>query len=345
MARYLTDLADIARAAGLKVVELPGWQTRGRPGDFDPRGVLCHHTAGSGDTQRTAEQMALEGRPDLKPPLAQIALSRTGIVYVMAAGRANHAGKMKAIAGLPAGDGNEQLLGIEAMNTGFEGWGPAQFGAYVRLCAALCNAYDWPAYRVLGHKETSLSGKIDPGKMSMPDFRADVARDMATLKQPVVTPAGVYPGVALRRGATGPKVAELQTALGLDADGSYGPGTEAAVRTYQTAHALEVDGIAGPATWASLFQEDDMAMTPADRQALIEDIRDAILWAPTFPGQDGLGGSSIRNNIGVAAGNAMALRGAVAALAAGLGPTVQAAVQAALDADYEANVTLTKKES
>ncbi len=82
---------------------------------------------------------------------------------------------------------------------------------------------------------------------------------------PVVTAPGVYPGTALKRGDSGPKVAELQTALGLAADGSYGPGTEAAVTAYQTANGLQVDGITGPATWASIFtQEDDDMATPAE---------------------------------------------------------------------------------
>jgi hypothetical protein len=41
-------LADVLRAAGCTVVELAGWQNRGRPGSFGPvKGVLCHHTAGS----------------------------------------------------------------------------------------------------------------------------------------------------------------------------------------------------------------------------------------------------------------------------------------------------------
>jgi len=39
---------------------------------------------------------------------------------------------------------------------------------------------------------------------------------------------------------------------GLDADGAYGPKTEAAVKAYQKAHDLDTDGVVGPKTWASL---------------------------------------------------------------------------------------------
>jgi peptidoglycan hydrolase-like protein with peptidoglycan-binding domain len=52
--------------------------------------------------------------------------------------------------------------------------------------------------------------------------------------------------------AAGGTVVALQRALGLTADGIYGPQTRRAVRRYQRAHGLAVDGIAGPATLAAL---------------------------------------------------------------------------------------------
>jgi len=171
----LTDLAAACRKSGLTVVEVPGWQGRTRPGSFAPRGILVHHTGGSSDSRAYVDWMALEGRSDLPAPLSQLALSRTGIVYVCAAGRANHGGEAKATGPMPAGDANALYVGIEAMNTGSEGWTATQYDAYVALCAALCEHYGWPATHVRAHRETSVTGKWDPGLLDMDRFRNDIA--------------------------------------------------------------------------------------------------------------------------------------------------------------------------
>jgi lysozyme family protein len=52
--------------------------------------------------------------------------------------------------------------------------------------------------------------------------------------------------------SAGSSVSALQQALGIPADGIYGPQTRKAVRRFQRAHGLAVDGIAGPQTLAAL---------------------------------------------------------------------------------------------
>ena len=56
----------------------------------------------------------------------------------------------------------------------------------------------------------------------------------------------------LRLGVTGTDVKSLQILLSISADGSFGPGTDRAVRAYQSTHALNVDGIVGPLTYAKM---------------------------------------------------------------------------------------------
>ncbi|MFN8203037.1 MAG: transglycosylase family protein [Solirubrobacteraceae bacterium] len=67
----------------------------------------------------------------------------------------------------------------------------------------------------------------------------------------LAAPAG-HGSAVLRAGATGGGVSALQQALGVPADGVYGPQTRAAVRRFQRAHGLSVDGIAGPLTLSAL---------------------------------------------------------------------------------------------
>jgi len=61
----------------------------------------------------------------------------------------------------------------------------------------------------------------------------------------------------LKTGTSGESVKKLQAALGVTADGRFGPATEKAVRDFQEQSGLEADGLAGPATLAklNLFRE------------------------------------------------------------------------------------------
>jgi len=69
----------------------------------------------------------------------------------------------------------------------------------------------------------------------------------------VVVPVGVAEGqTMLQRGSEGEGVSAVQRALGIPADGEFGPITRAAVRRFQAAHGLEVDGVVGPITSRAL---------------------------------------------------------------------------------------------
>lgn len=63
---------------------------------------------------------------------------------------------------------------------------------------------------------------------------------------------GLYELILLMPGSRGPTVKKLQEALGISADGQFGPGTAKAVKDFQAKNGLDADGMAGPATLAKL---------------------------------------------------------------------------------------------
>jgi cell wall-associated NlpC family hydrolase len=76
------------------------------------------------------------------------------------------------------------------------------------------------------------------------------ARDAAHAQG--TTASGAVTGSLLRTGSRGPAVAAAQRALGIGADGVFGPQTRQAVLAFQAAHGLAVDGVVGPITAAAL---------------------------------------------------------------------------------------------
>lgn len=67
----------------------------------------------------------------------------------------------------------------------------------------------------------------------------------------------------LKVGSKGEDVKRLQEKLGLGADGSFGPGTEKAVKEWQAKNGLTADGIVGPSSWSKLFGGAAPAAAPA----------------------------------------------------------------------------------
>ena len=55
----------------------------------------------------------------------------------------------------------------------------------------------------------------------------------------------------IKRGSKGKAVKIWQIIVGVNADGDFGPATEAATKKFQKAHGLDVDGIVGKFSWAA----------------------------------------------------------------------------------------------
>jgi hypothetical protein len=163
----LTWLADELRKAGLKVVEVDGWTTRGSA-DFEPEGVTWHATAGSRTSTAMGEvRVILNGSTTAPPPIAQLMIYRDGVIYVCAAGRCNH--NKVGWAGPNKGLGNTRLLGIEMANDNRgEPWPAAQLDAVRRATAAIMRRLNAdPMRRLAAHYEHQPAAGRPPGETSI----------------------------------------------------------------------------------------------------------------------------------------------------------------------------------
>jgi N-acetyl-anhydromuramyl-L-alanine amidase AmpD len=250
---FLPWLVDVPKAAGLKCAPVDGWQTRGHGPMGEVKGVLLHHTAGGLGGNMPSLGVITKGRPDLAGPLANYGLGRDGTVYCVSGGRAFHAGK-GSWHGVT--NGNSELIGIEAENTGLgEAWSEAQMDAYVRLVAALLKQAGADPIMAVAHREWALpkGRKIDPTGIDMDAFRLKVAGVMnGGIVRPLIPAKDAQSRPTLRRGAKGAAVAALQAAIGVKASGMFDAITEAALRAFQRAHGLVPDGVLGPASYSAL---------------------------------------------------------------------------------------------
>lgn len=73
----------------------------------------------------------------------------------------------------------------------------------------------------------------------------------------------------LKNGSKGDEVKKLQEKLGVEAIGTFGPKTEAAVKAWQKANGLKDDGIVGDATWAKLFGKSEPTSTVIKEDVVI----------------------------------------------------------------------------
>jgi peptidoglycan hydrolase-like protein with peptidoglycan-binding domain len=251
-------LPHVLKEAGLKVALVPGWETRGRAEMGEVLGVICHHTAGQLHGNMPSLQTLIDGRSDLTGPLAQLGLGRDGTYYVIAAGKANHAG-----IGIwqDVSNGNTNFVGIEAENTGGANdfpWPAVQMDAYQRGVAAILRFVGQPALACAAHREYALpAGRKHDPIFNMDQFRDTVGSILSgNAPAPVLIPA-IEPGVSgrptIRRGDHGDLIREVQVKLGVEpTNGNFGPLTEAAVREFQRVRGMVADGIIGPKTWAAL---------------------------------------------------------------------------------------------
>jgi len=165
-----TGIANRLRAAGVRVLEVDAWQTRGST-DFHPGGSVNHHTAGPSSGATPSLNTCINGRPDLPGPLCQVMQSREpdgrDIAYVIAAGRANHAGE----GGWRGLSGNASVYGLEIEHDGVSALPQGRIDIAARIHRAM---FGGDVANVCQHREWT-SRKIDAAtNVDGDDFRRRV---------------------------------------------------------------------------------------------------------------------------------------------------------------------------
>jgi len=153
-------IADRLRARGLKVVEIDGWKERGDD-VFHPTGSVNHHTAGPHTGNAPSLAVCIKGRSDLPGPLCQVLKARDQTCYVIASGRANHAGK----GGWNGQSGNSSVYGLECENAGTsdDPWSADDLATMAQVHAAflegithpdtanVCQHWEWTPRKIDAH--------------------------------------------------------------------------------------------------------------------------------------------------------------------------------------------------
>lgn len=153
-------------------------------------------------------------------------------------GRANHAAFGKTV-GLTAEEAAEYLLTKKgALESALWFWGSRNLNAVADTGDVV-----------------KLTKIINGGDIGLADRQARYAKAMAVLtgSAPVAAAPAASSGGSLRVGSKGEDVQRVQKALGIAADGDFGPGTERAVKAWQSANGLTPDGVVGPKTLAKLI--------------------------------------------------------------------------------------------
>ena len=251
-------LERAVKAAGVKYKQASGWRSRGRGAMGSIASIMCHHTAGPASGNTPSLNVVTNGRPGLSGPLAQLFLARDGTVILVAAGRANHAGRVSSNR-----YSNSHSIGIEAEATGVSSWPAAQMDAYAKLCKALIDEFNLPVSRVIGHAEAAVprGRKVDPN-FSMNAFRKKVGGAKGGVSQEggggstyktvnKTAPLGLYDKDAKANTRIRDWQRDALGYTGKNADGFFGPGTERDTKALQRQLGVKDDGLVGDDTMSA----------------------------------------------------------------------------------------------
>lgn len=149
------------------VVEIPGWETRGKGPMPTIRGHVQHHVGGPRLGDAVSLRTVTFGRAGLRNSLSMWFTARTsGVVYLVAAGVSWHAG-----ASLWGGYSslNGRFAGNEAEHSGsaFEPWSEASLHAQAAVAYEMRRAFDHPLGNIADHKEVAVPRGRKPDRVNI----------------------------------------------------------------------------------------------------------------------------------------------------------------------------------
>lgn len=226
-----------------------------------PSKIIVHHTASANSTdysQAHAEALARSIQADHMDNRAFI---DTGQHFTISRGGHTLEGRHRSLEVLQAGAGhvssahttgqNNEAVGIENEGTYTTAVPPTVlYDQLVALCTDICQAWGFNPRQIYGHRD--FAATECPGNMlyaRLGGLRSDVAARLGVAVDPWPTfPEGT-------RGQHAKTIQYLlrQAGLTVTVDGSFGPATTTAVRSFQTQRGLTVNGVVGPPTWPVLI--------------------------------------------------------------------------------------------
>jgi N-acetyl-anhydromuramyl-L-alanine amidase AmpD len=176
MATYnARDFKKALKKAGVNAVYYEGWDSS----EIDPfgmspsKGIILHHTA-NGGAKGNNPSVAWQVKNEYFPVrAAHVNVGRNGLVTVLAARGAYHAGAGGGVVigsgTVPVNQGNENLFGIEieskgtdprtdAKVTDVDGITPQQVESVTKLCVALCGLMKIDEKSVIRHRDWTDGG-------------------------------------------------------------------------------------------------------------------------------------------------------------------------------------------
>lgn len=164
-----TSLGTYLKSEGFKVNDTNVPMSRDATWD-KVKFILIHHT-GSPDTNTPESDVDWIKTGNEFAPLAQLYVDHGSTIWTCCQQRAGHSEPGRASQagrgsgyGVPVDSMNRYSLGIEFKGDGSKPLSsyPEMYATGIKLIASLCRRYNVPVENVIGHKEWSSTGKVDP---------------------------------------------------------------------------------------------------------------------------------------------------------------------------------------